>query len=138
MISSPPPPSFPTLSYDLIDVFTLDPCKPFTGNPLAVVHGTEGLTQNQLQRIAIGELDLSLSSLNPPFQELTFGVLCIEFNLSETTFPSLPSEEEKASGIDYKTRIFTIEEVRSRLTLESSFFPFFLSSLLPFVLQLAS
>ncbi|KAL7412065.1 hypothetical protein BDY24DRAFT_118973 [Mrakia frigida] len=79
-------PSFPTLSYDLLDVFTLDPCKPFTGNPLAVVYGTEGLAQDQLQKIAL------------------------EFNLSETTFPSLPSEEEKAKGIDYNVRIFTVEE----------------------------
>jgi len=57
------------------------------------------------------------------FGELkVFIFLCIEFNLSETTFPSLPSEEEKASGIDYKTRIFTVEEVSSRSS------PSFLSS----------
>lgn len=40
------------LSYDLVDVFTLPPNIPFTGNPLAVVYGAQDLSQAQLQTIA--------------------------------------------------------------------------------------
>jgi len=64
------------LSYDVVDVFT---DRAFAGNPLAVVHGAEGLGDAQLLAIAR------------------------EFNLSETTFPS--AVEEGATG--YAVRIFT-------------------------------
>ena len=64
------------LSYDVVDVFT---DRPFAGNPLAVVHGAEGLTDRQLLAIAR------------------------EFNLSETTFPA----EAAAAGDGYAVRIFT-------------------------------
>lgn len=63
-----------TLRYDVVDVFT---DRPFAGNPLAVVHGADGLSTGQMQAIAR------------------------EFNLSETTFP-LPS-----AAADYRVRIFT-------------------------------
>jgi trans-2,3-dihydro-3-hydroxyanthranilate isomerase len=64
------------LEYDIVDVFT---DRPFAGNPLAVVHGADGLSTEQLQSIAR------------------------EFNLSETAYP-LPSTVD---GADYRLRIFT-------------------------------
>lgn len=64
-----------TLRYDVVDVFT---DRPFAGNPLAVVHGADGLSTGQMQAIAR------------------------EFNLSETTFPLPPS-----AAADYRVRIFT-------------------------------
>ncbi len=64
------------LSYDVVDVFT---DRPFAGNPLAVVHGADGLDDEQLLAIAR------------------------EFNLSETTFPG--AVDEDAGG--YVVRIFT-------------------------------
>jgi trans-2,3-dihydro-3-hydroxyanthranilate isomerase len=64
-----------TLRYDVVDVFT---DRPFAGNPLAVVHGADGLSTGQLQAIAR------------------------EFNLSETAFPLPPS-----AAADYRVRIFT-------------------------------
>lgn len=66
----------PTLSYDVVDVFT---DVAFAGNPLAVVHGSAGLSTDQLQAVAD------------------------EFNLSETAFPTAPTEP----GADYQLRIFT-------------------------------
>ena len=69
-----------SLSYVVLDVFT---DRPFAGNPLAVVLGAEELSTSQLQRIAR------------------------EFNLSETAFPLVPTEEERAAGADYVLRIFT-------------------------------
>ena len=68
------------LAYDVVDVFT---DRPFTGNPLAVVHGAEYLTTKQLQAIAK------------------------EFNLSETAFPMPPTQQEAAAGAHYRVRIFT-------------------------------
>ena len=68
------------LRYDVVDVFT---DRPFTGNPLAVVRGSEGLATEQLQAIAS------------------------EFNLSETAFPAAPTPEEATAGADYRLRIFT-------------------------------
>jgi trans-2,3-dihydro-3-hydroxyanthranilate isomerase len=62
------------LSYDVVDVFT---DRPFAGNPLAVVHGSQGLPTSALQDIAR------------------------EFNLSETTFP-VPVDQHT-----YEVRIFT-------------------------------
>lgn len=62
------------LDYDVVDVFT---DRAYAGNPLAVVHGADELTSDQLQALAR------------------------EFNLSETTFPTPRSE----SG--YDVRIFT-------------------------------
>lgn len=50
----------PRLAYDVVDVFCE---RPFEGNPLAVVHGSAGLSGGQQQALAR------------------------EFNLSETTFP---------------------------------------------------
>ena len=64
----------PRLAYDVVDVFG---DRSFTGNPLAVVHGADGLSGGQLQALAR------------------------EFNLSETTFP-VPRH---AAG--YDVRIFT-------------------------------
>ena len=69
-------PPEPTLRYDVVDVFTH---RRFAGNPLAVVHGADGLDTARLQAIAN------------------------EFNLSETVFP-LPSTVD---GADYRLRIFT-------------------------------
>lgn len=68
-----------TLRFDVVDVFT---DRPFTGNPLAVVHGADGLDTGRLQAIAR------------------------EFNLSETVFPLPPS----ADGASYRARIFTPAE----------------------------
>ena len=68
----------PWLHYDVVDVFT---DRPYAGNPLAVVHGTEGLATAQLQALAR------------------------EFNLSETTFPTV-----RADGSAYDLRIFTTAE----------------------------
>ncbi|MCP2165576.1 PhzF family phenazine biosynthesis protein [Goodfellowiella coeruleoviolacea] len=65
-----------TLDYDVLDVFT---ATPFAGNPLAVVHGADGLSDAQLQAIAA------------------------QFNLSETAFPLPPT----VAGADYRVRIFT-------------------------------
>jgi trans-2,3-dihydro-3-hydroxyanthranilate isomerase len=59
-----------------VDVFT---GRPFGGNPLAVFHQAEGLTDREMQQLAM------------------------EMNLSETTFV-LPS---RAPGADFKVRIFT-------------------------------
>ena len=64
------------LRYDVVDVFT---DRPYTGNPLAVVHGGTELTGRQMQAIAA------------------------EFGLSETAFPLPPSTPEA----DYRLRIFT-------------------------------
>jgi trans-2,3-dihydro-3-hydroxyanthranilate isomerase len=70
-----------TLRFDVVDVFA---DRPFTGNPLAVVHGADGLDTEQLQAIAR------------------------EFNLSETVFP-LPA---RVDGASYRARIFTpVEEL---------------------------
>lgn len=68
----------PTLSYDVVDVFT---DRPFAGNPLAVVFGAEaaGASADQLQAIAR------------------------EFNLSETVFVLPPTRP----GATYRARIFT-------------------------------
>ena len=68
------------LSYEVVDVFT---DAPFTGNPLAVVLGADDLADEALLAIAR------------------------EFHLSETCFPMAPSEQEAASGADYRLRIFT-------------------------------
>ncbi len=62
------------LEYDVVDVFTE---RAFAGNPLAVVHGTEGLDDRALQALAR------------------------EFNLSETAFPT------PCAGDAYRLRIFT-------------------------------
>jgi len=66
------------LDYDVVDVFT---DRPYAGNPLAVVHGTDGLATAQMQALAL------------------------EFNLSETTFPTV-----RAGGSAYDVRIFTTAE----------------------------
>jgi len=65
-----------TLDYDVVDVFT---DRPYAGNPLAVVHGADGLTDEAMQAVAA------------------------EFGLSETAFPLPPT----APGADYRLRIFT-------------------------------
>ncbi|HWG94775.1 MAG TPA: PhzF family phenazine biosynthesis protein [Mycobacteriales bacterium] len=62
------------LPYEVVDVFT---DRPFAGNPLAVVLGTEALATEELQALAA------------------------EFNLSETAFP------QEVSGEGYRLRIFT-------------------------------
>jgi trans-2,3-dihydro-3-hydroxyanthranilate isomerase len=64
------------LEYEVVDVFAP---RAFAGNPLAVVLGADGLTTEQCQALAN------------------------EFQLSETTFVSAPTEP----GADYKVRIFT-------------------------------
>ena len=72
----------PTLDYLVVDVFTTEP---LTGNPLAVVMNTCGLTSEQMQAIAR------------------------EFNLSETTFIERRAEAiEQAEGV--RVRIFTARE----------------------------
>ncbi len=64
------------LPYEIVDVFT---DRPFTGNPLAVVFGADGLGKDQLQALAR------------------------EFNLSETAFVLPPTVD----GASYRLRIFT-------------------------------
>ena len=64
------------LEYEVVDVFT---DVPFTGNPLAVVLGAEGLPTSALQALAH------------------------EFALSEIAFP-MPTDGD---GADYRLRIFT-------------------------------
>ncbi|MFD2766788.1 PhzF family phenazine biosynthesis protein [Micromonospora eburnea] len=68
-----------TLAYEIVDVFT---DRPFTGNPLAVVFGAEGLATEQMQALAL------------------------EFNLSETVFVLPPTQV----GATYRARIFTPAE----------------------------
>lgn len=68
------------LAYEVVDVFT---DRAFAGNPLAVVHGTEELSDEQL---------LALAS---------------EFNLSETAFPQPLTAADVDAGADYRVRIFT-------------------------------
>ncbi len=71
-----------TLDYFVVDVFT---DTPLTGNPLAVVLNTCGLTTEKMQAIAR------------------------EFNLSETTFIERRAEEvERVEGV--RVRIFTTQE----------------------------
>jgi trans-2,3-dihydro-3-hydroxyanthranilate isomerase len=70
------------LAYEIVDVFT---DRPFTGNPLAVVSGADGLSTGQLQALAR------------------------EFHLSETTFVLPASADATASGATYRVRIFTPE-----------------------------
>lgn len=65
------------LAYDVVDVFT---DRAFAGNALAVVHGTAGLADAQLQALAR------------------------EFNLSETAFPVVP---DGGAPDRYTLRIFT-------------------------------
>ncbi len=68
------------LAYDIVDVFA---AQRFAGNPLAVVHGADGLSTAQLQALAR------------------------EFNLSETAFPVAASDRDRAAGATYALRIFT-------------------------------
>jgi trans-2,3-dihydro-3-hydroxyanthranilate isomerase len=63
-----------SLDYDVVDVFAE---RPYAGNPLAVVHGSDGLPSDALQAIAR------------------------EFNLSETAFPA------PVDPATYAVRIFT-------------------------------
>lgn len=65
-----------SLEYEIVDVFT---DRPFAGNPLAVVFGAEALAGEQMQALAR------------------------EFNLSETVFVLLPTQD----GATYRARIFT-------------------------------
>ena len=65
-----------TLAYEIVDVFT---DRPFTGNPLAVVFGADGLAGDQMLALAK------------------------EFNLSETMFVLPPTGAEAT----YRARIFT-------------------------------
>jgi trans-2,3-dihydro-3-hydroxyanthranilate isomerase len=69
----------PTLRFDVLDVFT---DTPFSGNQLAVVHGADDLSTEQMRTIAA------------------------EFGYSETTFPLPPTRP----GADYRVRIFTPSE----------------------------
>lgn len=62
--------------YEILDVFTADP---LAGNPLAIVHDTDGLTTEAMQKIAR------------------------EFNLSETVFVAAPARPAHRAAI----RIFT-------------------------------
>src|SRR4051812_34577963 len=70
----------PTLHYRVVDVFT---DRPFAGNPLAVVLDADDLDTAELATIAR------------------------QFNLSETAFPLLPTDDERAAGADYRLRVFT-------------------------------
>jgi trans-2,3-dihydro-3-hydroxyanthranilate isomerase len=69
----------PKLRFDVLDVFT---DTPFSGNQLAVVHGADELSAEQMRTIAT------------------------EFGYSETTFPLPPTQP----GADYRVRIFTPAE----------------------------
>jgi trans-2,3-dihydro-3-hydroxyanthranilate isomerase len=71
--------SMESLAYEIVDVFT---DRAFTGNPLAVVFGADGLGTGAMQALAR------------------------EFHLSETVFV-LPPTTDAAT---YRLRIFTIEE----------------------------
>ncbi|MDQ6527091.1 PhzF family phenazine biosynthesis protein [Nocardioides sp. LHD-245] len=62
-----------------VDVFTAEP---LLGNPLAVVHGADGMSEQEMQRFARWT------------------------NLSETTFLLAPTD----AAADYRVRIFTTEE----------------------------
>jgi len=62
--------------FDQLDVFA---SRPFTGNPLAVVHGAEGLSTDDMHQLTAW------------------------FDLSETTFLLPPTQP----GADYQVRIFT-------------------------------
>ena len=64
------------LRFDIVDVFT---DRAYAGNPLAVVHGADGLDTAAMQAIAA------------------------EFGLSETAFPLPPTTPDAA----YRLRIFT-------------------------------
>ena len=64
------------LRFDQVNVFSADP---LAGNPLAVVHDAEGLSEAQMSALARWT------------------------NLSETTFLLPPTEP----GADYRVRIFT-------------------------------
>lgn len=66
------------LDYRTVDVFSNEP---FLGNPVAVIHGAEGLDTEQMQAITRW------------------------LNLSETTFLLEPREERA----DYRVRIFTLD-----------------------------
>ncbi|WP_426566035.1 PhzF family phenazine biosynthesis protein [Angustibacter sp. McL0619] len=75
------------LDYDVVDVFT---DRAFAGNPLAVVHGAQGLSTGQLQQLAR------------------------EFSYSESAFPMSPtgpsdcvSDDASSGCADYRLRIFT-------------------------------
>jgi trans-2,3-dihydro-3-hydroxyanthranilate isomerase len=70
------------LSYEIVDVFT---DRPFTGNPLAVVFGAQGLASEQMQALAR------------------------EFHLSETVFVLPPTPAGAQGGATYRARIFTPE-----------------------------
>jgi trans-2,3-dihydro-3-hydroxyanthranilate isomerase len=70
----------PTLHYRVVDVFT---DRPFAGNPLAVVLDADDLDQADLQKIAR------------------------QFNLAETAFPMLPSQDDRSAGADYRLRVFS-------------------------------
>jgi PhzF family phenazine biosynthesis protein len=63
-----------------VDVFASGP---FTGNPLAVLHGVDAIDDDELQRIAAWT------------------------NFSETTFLLPPTEAGRHAGADYRVRIFT-------------------------------
>lgn len=67
------------MRFSQVDVFAHDPCR---GNPLAVVHDAEGLSDEQLARFANWT------------------------NLSETTFLLPPTDP----GADYRVRIFTVSQ----------------------------
>mgnify|MGYP002147674702 CR=1 FL=1 len=66
--------------FSQLDVFTATPLR---GNPLAVVHDAQGLSDAQMAEFARWT------------------------NLSETTFLLPPSEAAAAAGADYRVRIFT-------------------------------
>ncbi|GAA4099981.1 PhzF family phenazine biosynthesis protein [Nocardioides kongjuensis] len=67
-----------TRAFRQVDVFTAEP---LLGNPVAVVHGADGMSEEEMQRFARWT------------------------NLSETTFLLEPTEP----GADYRLRIFTTE-----------------------------
>jgi trans-2,3-dihydro-3-hydroxyanthranilate isomerase len=71
----------PTLSYDIVDVFT---DRPFAGNPLAVVFGAE----------VLGDEAAGTERMQ---------AVAREFNLSETVFVLPPTQP----GATYRARIFT-------------------------------
>ena len=86
------------LKYDIVNVFLAN-SDPYTGNPLAVIHGGEELSTEQCQAFGRRASAIAYSEICN-FQSET---ILPEFNLSEITFPSKVSKDDSS----YHVRIFT-------------------------------
>lgn len=111
-----------TLEFHTVDVFT---DRPFTGNPLAIVLGADGLSDEQMQTIA-REFNLSETIfVRKPKDAAHTASVRIFFPTGETPFAGHPtigcasflaSREEEGSG-DFSTEI-TLEEVAGLVPVE--------------------